>query len=576
MIYSLSYPLISSHRVKREDCYYKGYTVQVTYKRDDNMLPNDPELLWPPIDADYAEAMEEWAAWYGGDATTLANLYASIVGNVTGSRFWARNTAEEKRVQLHVPLAADMCQMAGALLFGEPPSIFIPEASQPKDVDNSTVNLPDASSIQPTTGGANYEVKKNPEALQAQERMIEIMDKNGFENLLLEGAESNAALGGCFLKVDWDLTLVDYPIITLVQADAAVPEFKFRVLTAVTFWRRVGDTSGDTYYRHLERHELDAAGNGVILHGLYKGDSDKLGSPVSLSETAETAGLVPSFNTGIKGLLVRYVPNSRPNKRWRNMDVGLSDLSGSEGMLDALDEAYTGLMRDCRLGQGRMFIPEQYLEKSGDNFSFNVDREAYSTIDVDPMTENAEITMNQFDIRAEEYLQVIQDLIVRIVGVAGYSPQTFGLEVSGRGESGVALRVRERKSLTTTAKKSRFWKTAISDILELALIVDAVILKSGVTPFRPTVEFSDSIATDPVEVANTVNTLKQAEAASRYTIIKTVHPDWDDIDIAQEINRIANDKAAAQAQQAEFMIGQDRLIGTENPNQKAQRGTGRD
>jgi A118 family predicted phage portal protein len=533
-------------------------------------LPNDSETLWPPIDEDLAEAMEEWAAWYGGDATTLANLYASIVGNVTGSRFWARSVAEDKRVQLHVPIASDLCSMSAAMLFGESPNIFIEEASVPEDVDNTTVKAPAGKAIQPTTGGADYEVKTNPEALKTQERLQDIMDKNSFFNLLPEGAESAAAMGGVFLKVDWDILLADYPIITLVQADAAIPEFKFRILTAVTFWRRVGDLTQDSvYYRHLERHEMDEAGNGVILHGLYKSsDEEKLGSKVSLSEVEETKGLVPMFNTGIPGLLVRYVPNSRPNKRWRNLDTGLSDLSGSEGLMDSLDEAYTGLMRDCRLGQGRLLIPEQFLKQDGTSFSFDLDKEAYSTLDIDPMTEKAEITMNQFDIRSEDYLAVIRELVTRIVGVAGYSPQTFGMEIEGRGESGIALRVRERKSLSTAQKKSRFWKTAITDILELALIVDAQILNSGVTPFRPTVEIADGIVTDILELSQTVTALKAADAVSRYQMIKMIHPDWNDADIAQEINRIAKDKQAAQAMDAEFMIGQDKLIGTEDTNKE--------
>lgn len=66
-----------------------------------------------------------------------------------------------------------------------------------------------------------------------------------------------------------DRTAAGKPFLTTVDADAAWPEFRWRRLVGVTFWRLV-DTNGQTARRHLERHELDPTGNGIVLQALYE------------------------------------------------------------------------------------------------------------------------------------------------------------------------------------------------------------------------------------------------------------------------------------------------------------------
>src|SRR5690606_4592477 len=145
----------------------------------------------------------------------------------------------------------------------------------------------------------------------------------------------------------------------------AWPEFRWGRLLAVTFWRVVQETEFITV-RHLERHELDAQGNGVILHGLYQGTRDQLGHVVPLTENEATRGLQVDASGAstvfprTPGLGVVHVPNQRPNRLHRahpvGRDLGRSDLQGVEGLLDSLDEAYTSWMRDIRLGKARLFV----------------------------------------------------------------------------------------------------------------------------------------------------------------------------------------------------------------------------
>jgi hypothetical protein len=169
----------------------------------------------------------------------LTKLYASNQTRADGNRrLWGRRPPAPGRpdTRMHIPLAGDVAGTSAALLFSEPPTFTVPDTS-------------------------------------TQARLDELAEAGGIANRLFEAAEVSAALGGVYLRVTWDAQLAARPLLTVVHADAALPEFQFGLLRAVTFWHELpSDTA--TIWRHLERHEP-----GVITHGLYQGDRDRLGAP---------------------------------------------------------------------------------------------------------------------------------------------------------------------------------------------------------------------------------------------------------------------------------------------------------
>ena len=75
--------------------------------------------------------------------------------------------------------------------------------------------------------------------------------------------------------------------------------------------------------------------------------------------------------------------------------------------------------------------------------AFDIDREVFTLFDLDPLTQKeVGITVSQFEIRTEQHKQTALELLNRIISSAGYSPQTFGLSISGSAESGTALNIR--------------------------------------------------------------------------------------------------------------------------------------
>ncbi|MFC9682717.1 phage portal protein [Streptomyces sp. NPDC056948] len=477
---------------------------------------------WPPPHLKpVLEAMRTWDTWWGGDPDRLESLYGGgTVGSLdpkpvqfaSGMRgriarwWWGTPTGEgERRTKVHVPIASDICAGSANLLFSEPPKFTV-------EGDTTT-------------------------------KRLDALTDDGMLATLQTAAEIGSALGSVYLRPVYDKTLSDRPWLDAVHADRAVPEFVWSRLRAVTFWRIVLEEDGQVW-RHLERHEP-----GRILHGLYQGTAGKLGRAVPLQDHPATEGYATIVNdesfveTGYKQLDVAHVPNQL-SRRWRGdqalKDLGRSDLDGVETLMDQLDETYSSLMRDIRLGKGRIVVPRAYLHGNGPGrgATWNPDQEAFAGIDMLTGPDSGkQLTVAQFEIRVQQHLDAAANLIDQILRSAGYSGQTFGL---GGDVAVTATEVvsKERLSMTTRGRKILRWRPALAHAVEALLAVDKQVFGGSIQPQRPTVEFEDSVQEDPLQLATTVEMLTRATAASVETKVRMVHPEWDDTLVRAEADRI--------------------------------------
>ncbi len=547
---------------------------------------------WPPVHmaGPYAK-MREWAAWYSGEPTRIMDVYASRQGSQVSApvpwwRFWSRARAGidgAQRALLHVPVASDLAGVSGALLFGEPPVIrvratremdaLIAEQAVAVEAENAQ-KLADheaavkamgvAPQLHPTGGGAAPEslgpalpkLKPIPTAPlaapedKAEARFLEIAEKGDFFARLVEAAETAAAIGGVYIYPVWDEDLRDVPLLGIAQSDMAIPEFKWGFLTAVTF-HRVIETEGHRVLRHVERHEVEGAGEGrraVVLNGLYQGTEFNLGIPVGLASHLATATLGARVELPFPELDVEYIPNIRPNRLWRASGLGVADIQGSETLLDALDETYASWMRDVRLAKARIIVPNEYLRPDADgNQAFDIDQEIYVGMDMEPVVSQDARSMmaHQFQIRHAEHRATAHDLVERIVSNAGYTPATLGTGESNLRSSASALRVSEHKTLLTLRRKATWWNVALSNVLYHMAKIDAEVFQSGVEPVRPTVLMTDSIIDNPLELAQTVLAMKTAESASIETRVRILHPDWSSDEVKAEVVKIKDEAEVA-------------------------------
>jgi hypothetical protein len=518
-------------------------------------LPTDPHAVWPPKDLERPyQAMQTWGAWYAGDPELLSLAYQDTFGygpdapTVTSEGtmlgrnrqrwFWGRRlgpTPDLADARLHVPLAGDIATTSADLLFAEPPTLAVEGEDGGLSKDGP----------RPTT-----------------DRLTMLMTEGGFLPVLIEGAEICASLSGVYLRAGWVDEVADHAIIDAIQPDCAVPEWVAGRLKAVTFWRVLsgGGGKGGKVLRHLERHEM-GGGAGRVLHGLYQGSDGELGQLINLAEHPDTEALADSADpapdggnplvrmvvTGAQRIAVEWIPNMRPARTLRRTPYGRSDYDGIEPVLDAVDEAWTSWMRDLRIGKGRIIIPEAYLQNRGRGRGamFDAEQAVFTMIDAMPASEGLAMQQVQFAIRVTEHQQTTTSLVAEALRGAGYSTQTFGLagDVAATATEVVA---RERKSYTTRGRKILYWRPALARLLQTALEIDIAHFKpDGVQPTKPKIRFPDGVAQDPLSVAQTVSLIQGAEAASLYTRIALLNPDWEDPQIREEIDRIREDQKAA-------------------------------
>jgi hypothetical protein len=376
---------------------------------------------------------------------------------------------------------------------------------------------------------------------------------DGTHATLLEAAELCSALGGVFLRVVWDTQVSQYPWIDKVPADAAVPHFAYNKLAAVTFWRILSDDGTDVV-RHLETH---IPGENRIVHGVYVGDQSDLGRIYPLSDFPETRQFAQYLTAGdsiefpdqpFDASTVVYIPNMRPNRIWRDLGphaepLGRSDYSGSETLLDGLDEVMTSWMRDIQHGKSRLIVPQGYLDNigRGKGAVWDPDRQVYTPVAA--MTGSGstagDIVQNQFHIRWQEHQKTAEKLISEIVRRAGYSAQDFGEEPEAVAMTATEIEARERRSLITRDKKILYWRPALRDILYGLLSVQASMFGDrSVSPERPNIDFAEVVLPDPLQMAQTANQLSAAEAASKQVLVQMIHPDWTDAEVNEEVQRI--------------------------------------
>lgn len=523
---------------------------------------------WPPKELQpIHQRMNEWSAWYSGDRQALENAGAQqgttertgFSGLVVRwfRRFWGAPVIDgstEPKIKVHVPLASDIARASADLLFAEPPSIG--------------AEIPEDEALQSIA--------------QATTDQISRYIDDGLISVFAGAAETNSALGGVYLRATWDMR--DRRVFcTRVDADQAVPEFRWGRLERVTFWRAL-PAKGSKVWRHLEIHET-VQGVGVIRHQLWEGDDTSLGSIHPLEDhpaTADLADLIDFEGDGIStrspGLDVVYVPNITPNPLWRSnptgSNLGAPDIAGCEDLLDRLDHVYSSLLREVDLAKARIVVPEYMLTDlgAGKGMGWDADREIWSnlpglTTKPDQGQQHVMPELFQPSIRVDEHLRIMQQIVEDILRSAGYSAATFGEDETGS-VTATEVNSKTNRSRLTRSRKIRHWQPAIRELVVKMLAIDVAMgqwfrdaqqdgfAPAEVDPSLVVVEFPTPQQA-PAELAQTVSLLNQAMAISTLMKVRMAHPDWDDQQVQDEVDRIRQENSLPDP--AAFGVGGDGL-----------------
>lgn len=534
---------------------------------------------WPPAPWDTAFArFRELDAWWAGNAAILSEIYSGATGaastpthtvagrkyrgGVLGSlskMFLGQPIVEdEKRMRMHLPLAADLCTLSADLLFGEAPQILF--------------RKPDDVPLQKGDTRASRKRWVHP----AQTRLDDITGADEAHAELLLAGEYAAALGGSYLAVAWDADVHDHVFPKAYAADTAIPTFRHGRLAGVKLWTEYHD--GNEVYRLIEEHKP-----GSIEYTLYRGTERTLGVPVQIDTREETAhyarmrtaadldvreGELPetvAIGTGTKRLAVTYLKNASPVRDWRKLgelaSLGRSDLDGVQDVLDKVDFTWSSLMRDVENGQGRLVVPEEMLDlsgKPGEGANFDTYRQVFTPVGATlskAADSGSAMGIVQFAIRVEEHLAVIEGLKKELASALGYSEAHLGLDSVSGTRTATEIDADLSDSERTRDKKALYAKGALARWSLAALEIDKTVFGGddlGDMTRMPAVEFAPVSQADPEKLARTAQLLDAARAASRKEIVRSIHPDWDEDDIDAEVELIMQEIGVPAPEPAAF------------------------
>ena len=476
---------------------------------------------WPPEPHGVVlDACSERQVWWEGDPRALAEFYsgkrgagrrpqsvrARVFRFLTGG-YWSKGhdlTQDSER--LHVPIAADIGRVAASTLFSEPPAFRDPNGDE-----------------------------------TVQKRIDELLNTPEMHSRLLTSAESASMLSGVFGRIVWDEKLAAKPWIDFVDADRAVPTFKWGQLVDVMLFTELAGSDDREVWRHFELYHP-----GRVENRLYVGTPSNVGEERSLDAHPATKGLAPSVRTGTDKLTAAYFPNHRPNPGWRNIPelapLGRSDLTSPVlHLLDKMDECWSSWMRDLELGKGRIVVSESLLSygKPGDGARFDTDTKVFSPVK-NAIKDGEEATLieaHQFEIRVEEHRQTFEALLRRAISYCGFSPITFGLQDEAA-VTATEVDAKERDTNATRASRLRLWTSPLAQLATVLLEVDAAKFpgEGGKAPDELLeVDVPPAHQQSAQQIAETVDMLNRANAASIETKVRMIHPEWDDEQVGDEV-----------------------------------------
>jgi hypothetical protein len=531
---------------------------------------------WPiapfgPVFSQYATN----AAWMEGDSEELRRIYSGgtdrdqtagvwrggeyKVGGVRGAvrRWWNGQPADASKsaTRIHSPLAGNLARLSATMLVSEPPTIrIIKEVPQEK-------RQPGEETVEDDI--VRRAVLSGPE----QDALDQMLGSPEAHIALRRGSEWAAGIGLTAYSWAWD-TIDDEgrtPRLNVHRGETVIPEWQFGRLRAITVTDEYPAKS--QVLRHLMRHEP-----GAIVHALYLGTDDKLGQPCGFNSQvirdnaphlADIAGVVGAIQQGLTvsiptgtlrltAALHINLPTIRFSKSNVLANLGRADIEGPiTEFLDAHDEAWSSWMRDLKIGRGRLYISQSFLEGRGPGQGawFNEYAEMITTLNQMNVSDDdmkAGMVPQQFDIRVEEHAKTCEATKQVVLETAGWSSSSYGdTAEQAVGESATGVVDRAKRTENTRDEKMPHLAITLKQLalsgLDLYRLLNPGKRVGDVDPATIEVKFADVSQIDPEKQARTLQYLQTAKLMSREVGLRNLHPEWDDEDVLRELKRIEKD-----------------------------------
>lgn len=349
-----------------------------------------------------------------------------------------------------------------------------------------------------------------------QQRLDEILDANDILVLLQTAAAFQSYSGSVGLKLNYDPTISNEPLITLYPKERTEVHKKYGKIIYIDF---IDEYDGG--YKLISRYGL-----GYINYMLFRDDKR-----VSVDLLNETAGLEDVAFFDKEGNILPVMFGTIVNNRGTLND---SDYKGLIDTFHALDEAYSALNNYIRKTKPNIFITEDIAPKdaNGRALPFNEFDSIITILDQSFNTDgssNTKIDRETIKIEVQGYIDTIHKYRMIALETIGLSPATLGIDSAGANQSGEALNIRERASGRLRGEKLANWKEQLDTFFYSVIIFDYAINNA--------INYSDGIYTvelehDFVVISNFGEYIEQSLSDRSETYIKLYEKGMISVDFA--------------------------------------------
>lgn len=508
---------------------------------------------WPL--PEFEPALRQIAAddvWLDGDVKAMrdqddsprpyqarAQFNGGLVGSMARGVLGAPTVRSDgnARIAYHLPVADALVLESANLLASKPPTITLDEADDPNE--------------------------------QATEALETLTNDDVFAAEWWEACREQSAHGWVYGRVVWNLEVSDRPWIDWVDADQGMAEYANGRVKAITFW--------DTHkiekdvYRLLQRHYP-----GRIDYCLYKGTDRSIGMVVPIDEIEQTAHLADLLDadsgipTGINQPTAVMIRNLDKNHSWRHHPqlrfYGRSDVAKGGDIWRVINSTWSELQHERTAGRARLMVDEGLLQHGGPGSGqyFDMMRDVFPLAQTGSIDDSAGITPVQFDIRADQYLSLLDAAHRKAIDAVGLSPITVGMDAQATGDmTATETRARSHKTISTHGGKARQARAGLSQLVTAYLQMDAV-LNNYRAPERPVnVALVEPVEDTPLDTATRIGNLKRDGLASTAWAVSELHPEWTQAQVEAEVANITREDQAGMPVDP-FTIGQpDQPFGEE-------------
>lgn len=377
----------------------------------------------------------------------------------------------------------------------------------------------------------------------ADDYVHDVFSKNDFIKNFERYLESGLALGGLAMRpyVDGDeikIAYVQAPVFFPLQSNANdISEAAIATKTTTV------EGKNTVYWTLLEFHSWD--GNKYVIDNeLYRSmDENTVGVRQTLSANEIYANLADhsELDNFTRPLFV-YLKPFGFNNRDITSPLGLSIFDNARSTLRQINDAYDQFHWEVKMGQRRVMVPENLTQMTNERGEFvqffDTDQNVYVGLNGD--MDDSKITDLSTDIRADQFIQSINQFIKTLEMQTGLSAGTFSFDAANGLKT--ATEVVSENSMTYQTRNShlnnveRALQELVVTVLELAT---AEGFYHGVIPTIGDVQFNfdDGVFTDKsVQLAYYTQATAAGLISKKRAIMKVLDvPEDEAMEILQEI-----------------------------------------